>query len=140
MLIGGVLYILIYAWMRERGGSYTDFSPYIWLIFALDVFAMGIIYKLYYGRSMLNELSAVEEQEFDEKTHTYKNKKMQPVEDLDIHYPPMAIDKMPKLDEQLITHNNKENDKMDEKESDKKDEKENDKKDDKEDDKNNNEY
>jgi hypothetical protein len=46
----------------------------MWIIMA-DIFVCGINYKLYYGRTMIKELSAYENDIYDKDNHTYHEKK-----------------------------------------------------------------
>ena len=72
-ITGMICYILLHAYMYSEYDSKNKIIEilrnYIWYIILADCAAMGVTYKLFYGRSILNELSPRAEDIYDEKTH-----------------------------------------------------------------------
>jgi hypothetical protein len=56
LIMGGIAYILFHAYLKSERMSDFYFKDYFWCIFVIDVIAMGIIYKEYYGESVLGEV------------------------------------------------------------------------------------
>ena len=71
IIFGGICYIILHAYLYNESCPYYQFRHYLYYLLLLDIFVMGITYKLYYGRSMLNELHENETDEYDEKRHKY---------------------------------------------------------------------
>ena len=75
--IGGTLHVLLYVTLQYL--ARVNSSPYLELlsrfygfIVLIDAFTMAILYKVYWGRSILNEMSDDKDKwELDEKNHTY---------------------------------------------------------------------
>jgi hypothetical protein len=69
---------------------------YPW-IFLADIITMGILYKLYFGRSIVRELLPYETDEYDEATHTFKSTKKISIDeeldklDEDMNYKPSKV-------------------------------------------------
>ena len=74
MLIGLTFYLFLHALVYEYKDKHTLarilHGYFIWII-AIDVFACACIYRLYYGRTILKELSPREKDYFDKKRHKY---------------------------------------------------------------------
>lgn len=80
------LYIIIHAVSYELKENYFFFKVingyFLWIVVA-DIFISSCVYRLYYGRSILKEANAMINREtelYDEKSHTYKPQKTNPVE------------------------------------------------------------
>jgi len=84
LLVGGNLYVLFFVlleWIQKTTGETGQFwagsarNFYYWFI-GIDAFAMAILYKRYWGRSILNEVTehAEEEWDYDDADHKYKRK------------------------------------------------------------------
>jgi hypothetical protein len=74
MLVGLTFYLFLHALTfeyKDKNALTKMINGYfIWFI-AIDVFACACIYKLYYGRTILKELSPREKDYFDKKRHKY---------------------------------------------------------------------
>jgi len=78
-LLGSIIHFIFYGMLKEYKLTgmlkvITDFYVYIVLV---DAIAMGVLYKTYYGRSILNEVAAIDEDDwdYDDEQHRYKRKK-----------------------------------------------------------------
>lgn len=77
LILGGVFYIITHAIVSTPGNPLNLYKHYILYFLILDAFVMGIIYKQYYGRTILKELNEYETDKFDESKHKYtQNKKI----------------------------------------------------------------
>lgn len=56
LILGGILYILLHAYLFSESNPLYQYRYYFYYIFLLDAFVMATIYKLYYGTSILYEL------------------------------------------------------------------------------------
>jgi len=76
LFISLIVYIFLHAILfelRETNLICKMLHGYfIWIILS-DILLMAVIYKLYYGRYILNELNPIEKDHHDEFTHTYHN-------------------------------------------------------------------
>ena len=81
LFMGLTIYIIMHALCFEY--KHKNFfckmwhGYFMWIIMA-DIFVCGINYKLYYGRTMIKELSPYENDIYDEAKHTYHEKKKLP--------------------------------------------------------------
>jgi hypothetical protein len=57
LIIGGIAYILLHGYLNGPSLSSYVFKDYFWWIFSIDVIAMSVIYRNFYGESILNEIS-----------------------------------------------------------------------------------
>jgi hypothetical protein len=57
LIFGGIAYILLHGYLNKSTLSSYPFKDYFWWIFAIDVIAMSVIYRNYYGESIINEIS-----------------------------------------------------------------------------------
>ncbi len=71
LILGGIMYIITHAIISNPNSSMYLYKNYLLYFFLLDVFAMGIIYKKYYGRSILKEMNEYDTDIYDEKNHKY---------------------------------------------------------------------
>lgn len=74
LCLGLVLYLFLHAIayeFKDKGFLGKFFSGYFIYFIVADLFLCGIEYKLYYGRSIMNELSPYEKDVYDDETHTY---------------------------------------------------------------------
>lgn len=77
-VLGSMLYVAFHGLLRVMNEKnpeniYTSILyNYFWYIAIIDACAMAILYRNYYGRSILKELTRpYETDEFDEKSHKY---------------------------------------------------------------------
>ncbi len=77
LILGGIMYIITHAIISNPNSSMYLYKNYLLYFFLLDVFAMGIIYKKYYGRSILKEMNEYDTDIYDEKNHKYIPSKAQ---------------------------------------------------------------
>lgn len=77
LILGGIMYIITHAIISNPNSSMYLYKNYLLYFFLLDVFAMGIIYKKYYGRSILKEMNEYDTDIYDEKNHKYLPSKIQ---------------------------------------------------------------
>jgi hypothetical protein len=56
LIIGGISYILLHGYLNGPKLSSYVFKDYFWWIFAIDIIAMSVIYRNFYGQSILNEI------------------------------------------------------------------------------------
>lgn len=56
LILGGIAYILLHGYLNGPNLSSYVFKDYFWWIFAIDVIAMSVIYRNFYGESILNEI------------------------------------------------------------------------------------
>lgn len=75
LILGGIFYIITHAIVSTPGNPLNLYKHYILYFLILDAFVMGIIYKQYYGRTILKELNEYETDKFDESKHKYTPKK-----------------------------------------------------------------
>lgn len=75
LIYGGICYILLHAYLYNADCPYYLYRHYIWYLFVLDALTMAVVYKNYYGRSIICEINSVEHHDYDEKTHKYAQKK-----------------------------------------------------------------
>jgi hypothetical protein len=73
LMFGGILYILTSALINNPNSSLYFYKAYLWYVLLLDICVMATNYKLYYGRSIINELSPYEKDLYDKENHQYKN-------------------------------------------------------------------
>lgn len=71
LILGGILYIITHAIISNPNSSMYLYKNYLLYLFLLDIFAMGIIYKQYYGRTILREMNDYDSDIYDEKEHKY---------------------------------------------------------------------
>jgi hypothetical protein len=79
-MLGSVIYIIIYALLRHLelssnySKSYDIFHSCFILLVCADVASVSYLYKSFFGRTILNELSANNEKKwhYDIQNHTYK--------------------------------------------------------------------
>jgi len=76
LFISLIVYIFLHAILFELKDANIFckiFHGYfIWILLA-DILLCAILYKSYYGRSILNELNPMEKDYYDEDTHRYYN-------------------------------------------------------------------
>ncbi len=53
LIMGGIAYIILHAYFKSERMANFVFKDYFWAIFTIDVLAMCILYKGYYGFSIL---------------------------------------------------------------------------------------
>lgn len=71
IIFGGIAYILFHAWINsEQMKDYFVKDYFLWILL-IDIFAMATTYKLYYNRSILNELKNYDNDIYVEKEHKY---------------------------------------------------------------------
>ena len=77
LIMGGILYILLHAYLFSESNHLYKYRYYFYYLLILDAFVIGVIYKLYYGESIVNELSndkkkteKIEEDKINEDTLT----------------------------------------------------------------------
>ncbi len=77
IMFGGIAYILFHAFINSSQMKNYFFKDYFWWLMLLDIFVMGIIYKMYYNRSMFKELKQYDTDIYVEDKHIYipKNNK-----------------------------------------------------------------
>lgn len=79
-LIGANLHLFFYLIIQklaDRGGFAKMFYNFYYVFFLIDLITMAIIYKCYWGRSILHEIEEEDDKHvFDEKTHKYVNKRI----------------------------------------------------------------
>jgi hypothetical protein len=56
LILGGIAYILLHGYLNGTTLSSYVFKDYFWWIFSIDVIAMSVIYRNFYGESILNEI------------------------------------------------------------------------------------
>lgn len=83
LILGGIMYIITHAIISNPNSSMYLYKNYLLYFFLLDVFAMGIIYKKYYGRSILKEMNEYDTDIYDEKNHKYLPSKPQHIDNHD---------------------------------------------------------
>lgn len=77
LFIAMTIYIFLHVFTRENKNNnylckiFQGCLPYFIIG---DIFLAGVMYKLYYGRSLLNELDLREKDYYDTKTHRYYDK------------------------------------------------------------------
>lgn len=71
LILGSIFWILFHVWANSQSMKAYFVKDYFWWFFLVDVFAMGIIYKLYYKRSIFNELKGTDTDIYLEKEHRY---------------------------------------------------------------------
>ena len=59
MVLGGICYIILHAMIFTESNPLYFYGYYIYYMFLLDVSVMAVIYKMYYSRSILNELKEI---------------------------------------------------------------------------------
>ena len=100
MLIALVLYILLFAYSFEHKNDnflFKVISGYFVYFLIADFVVNAVLYKLYYGRSILKEFKSYETDYFDEKKHKYYPK---PENEIDFDaalekiYPSNSLDNM----------------------------------------------
>lgn len=74
IIYGGICYILLHAYLNKTNGPLHKYKEYVYYLLVLDILVMAVVYKTYYGRTILKELTKYEEDVFDEKTHKYTTK------------------------------------------------------------------
>jgi hypothetical protein len=57
LILGGIAYILLHGYINGPTLSSYVFKDYFWWIFSIDVIAMSVIYRNFYGESIINEIS-----------------------------------------------------------------------------------
>jgi len=57
LIIGGMIYILLHAYIFNPTSKLYDFRYYLYYMMLLDVATMGVVYKMYYGTSLLEFFS-----------------------------------------------------------------------------------
>jgi hypothetical protein len=57
LILGGIAYILLHGYLNGPTLFSYVFKDYFWWIFAIDVVAMSVIYRNFYGESIINEIS-----------------------------------------------------------------------------------
>jgi methyl-accepting chemotaxis protein len=80
LIIGGTLYILLYVLLEylyhKTGNMFLRLLHKFFLGFVIvDAFGMAIMYKLFYGRSIMNELDPYAESEWQFDGERYKRKR-----------------------------------------------------------------
>ncbi len=88
-IIGGTLYVLLYVFLeyliKMTNNIFIELLHKFFLFFVIiDVIAMAVLYKLYWGRSILNEGIPNEDSNwvFDEEKHKYDKRKNLEVDEL----------------------------------------------------------
>lgn len=71
IMFGGIAYILFHAFVNSTQMKDYFFKDYFWWLMLLDIFVMGIIYRLYYKRSMFNEIKQYDSDIYIEDKHIY---------------------------------------------------------------------
>lgn len=71
LILGSIFWILFHVWANSQNMKGYFVKDYFWWFFLVDVFAMGIIYKLYYKRSIFNELKGTDTDIYIENEHRY---------------------------------------------------------------------
>ena len=71
IMLGCICWILFHVWVNSQNMLGYFIKDYFWWFFLLDVFIMGIIYKLYYNRSIFKELKNYDSDIYIEKDHKY---------------------------------------------------------------------
>lgn len=56
LIMGGIAYILFHGFLYSKNMREYYFKDYFWWIFALDVCSISVIYRSYYGESILGEI------------------------------------------------------------------------------------
>jgi hypothetical protein len=56
LIMGGIAYILFHGFLYSKNMREYYFKDYFWWIFALDVCSVSVIYRSYYGESILGEI------------------------------------------------------------------------------------
>ena len=81
-ICGTFCYILLHAYMfSAKNKTVKLLRNYIWYIIMADCAAMAASYRIFYGRSILNELSTSHEKDkFDEETHKWIKDEQVPVQ------------------------------------------------------------
>ncbi len=82
LIIGGTLYVLLYIFLeyihKKSGSMFIELLHKFFLYFIIiDIITMAIMYKLYWGRSILNEVIPNEDTNWvlNEETHKFQRKK-----------------------------------------------------------------
>lgn len=73
-LIGSIIYFLLRGYLQDHNINWITrtFIDWFWYLLAADVVAMGIIYREYYGRSIVEEtFSDPEKWQWDAEQHKY---------------------------------------------------------------------
>jgi len=71
LILGSIFWVLFHVWANSQNMKSYFIKDYFWWFFLIDVFAMGIIYKLYYKRSIFNELKETDTDIYLENEHRY---------------------------------------------------------------------
>jgi hypothetical protein len=74
LFVALLFYFILHVFTREcKDTSLTCkiIYSYFWWIIAADILLCGCEYRLYYGRSIVKELTLVEKDKFDKETHKY---------------------------------------------------------------------
>jgi hypothetical protein len=77
LFVALLFYFLLHVFAREckeTSLSCQIIYDYFWWIIAADILLCGCEYRIYYGRSILNELNRIETDKFDNATHKYLDK------------------------------------------------------------------
>lgn len=56
LIMGGIAYILFHGFLYSKNMRDYYFKDYFWWIFALDVCSVSVIYRSYYGESIVGEI------------------------------------------------------------------------------------
>tara|TARA_R100001163_G_C5067292_1_gene206295 strand:- start:2953 stop:3537 length:585 start_codon:yes stop_codon:yes gene_type:complete len=77
-IIGSTCYFLLWGYLHSNLGSsfiINAIKDWFYYLVVIDVICIGIIYKTYYGRSIVNEIGGEEKEDwaFDDRSHQYIN-------------------------------------------------------------------
>lgn len=88
-IIGGTFYVLLYVFLeyisKNTGNLFIELLHKFFLYFIIiDILTMAILYKTYFGRSILKEIDPFAESEwtYDKEEHKYKRNKDISVEEM----------------------------------------------------------
>ncbi len=105
LIMGGIAYILFHGFLYSKNMREYYFKDYFWWIFALDVCSVSVIYRSYYGESIVGEIGKTfgkshSASDLNSKSHSVskpqdKNKDT-PIEET-IKTEPTQIVELPKL-------------------------------------------
>src|SRR3989304_639972 len=85
-IIGANLHLFLFLFIqylaKNSGNMYIELFYRFYFVFVIiDVIAMAILYKCYWGRSIVNEMGAEDNWEYDAEKHKYARKTANPHEE-----------------------------------------------------------
>ena len=74
LFVGLILYLVLHSIAysyKETSAIFKFINGYFMFIIIADIILCACLYKMYYGRSIVNELNGHETDHYDEKAHKY---------------------------------------------------------------------